>query len=150
MRLIRQPKDSNLCGQCVIAMILGISLAKAKKLIGHNGKTTIEELIQCLVDQFNCSNKLARFGENKGLPYRAIVRVTWNNRGSHWVLKNGKYIYDPALGKFIADNYTRWIRNAGRITSYCEIYEPLSSYRFVTLGKTNISVVAMKTIKSKI
>lgn len=117
MRLVRQPDDSALCGQCVVAMAAGVSLDRAISAVGHRKKrgTWTREIVAGLrALGVGCSERLRRVSRNKPvLPQRAVLCITNGGRKWHWMLTWDGEIYDPEA---------RWPDYAGwRITSYLEI-----------------------------
>jgi ABC-type bacteriocin/lantibiotic exporter with double-glycine peptidase domain len=95
MKLIDQ-KYAMSCGQACLAMVAGISLAKACKIIGNNRGTITKQLVKALKKLgFKCKNRL-KIGEPE---YLAIVKEkSYDDTNWHWVVYyNGNY-YDPAKG----------------------------------------------------
>lgn len=82
MKLIRQPPNSSLCGQCCIAMICDVPLAQVVGYIGTDTTTEVE---------------LKRAVEFFGPTQTVTLQLIGNK---HWVVKKGRKIYDPAAGVF--------------------------------------------------
>lgn len=98
MEIVLQDHNSKVCGQCCIAMILGITLDKAIKLVGHEKATTALELSKAL-----CVKKIfIRISKNRTIPERAILFVgnIGNRRHRHWVVIENQKIYCPTFGIF--------------------------------------------------
>ena len=103
LKMIRQPDDTMVCGQCCLAMLLGISLREIKKTIGHSRGTQTREIVTAL-NRYGVINsgKLLRICKKRNLPEIAIVKVKikgWHVNGWHWILKHGAQHYDPYIGK---------------------------------------------------
>lgn len=97
MKLVKQPKGSNLCGQACVATIGNISLEDSIRIFDREGRTNTKDLIYALeLLGFVCATRLKR-----GKPEQddlAIVKFLHPNRKSHWVVwYKGKY-YDPIAG----------------------------------------------------
>ena len=104
MRLIRQPKNSQQCGQACVAMIAGVSLSHSLQVFGWNGCTSVKRMVKALT-AYNISlpkHQLTRMGRNTVLPNNCILKLRWTDykgiQQSHWVVKHGKDIYDPGRG----------------------------------------------------
>lgn len=121
MKVILQAEGSHCCGQCCIAMIKGISLDEVINYINKKGSTTVDDLVKGL-DHRVLNEHLIRVSKNNPLPEYCIVRVKWNEGGSHWVVKNKKWIYDPFYGKVNFVGYEQWLKDGtGRFSSYVEL-----------------------------
>lgn len=87
--LVRQ-RTATTCGQCVVAMVLGISRSEAIKMIGHDGITSDVEIWQ------QCNTK-SQFVE--GSPTYGVVAVQKhrepNGEREHWTLWWKDKIFDP-------------------------------------------------------
>lgn len=114
---IEQPTESHLCGQACVAMCLGITLDEAIERIGHNRSTRTREIVTALGAVAAERRLVARRAE----PEDALLKVTWAGRPrrSHWVIRRGCTIHDPALrGAVLRATYDRMItRVGGRVTS---------------------------------
>ena len=115
--MIKQPKKSRLCGQCCLGTILGITLEKAIRLVGHKQGTYPKELAK----HFKCDTlKLT-----KGKPSEyALCKVHFKNLdGTHWVLYRGFMVYDPNIGDWVP--FELWEDEMShvvpRITSFIKI-----------------------------
>lgn len=120
MKIVSQPKGSYVCGQCCIAMIRGITLEQAIEYIGKKGKTTVDDLVRGL-DHRVWNENLIRISKDNLLPKSCIVRVRWNKGGSHWVVRDNKWIYDPAVGKINLSDYLKLNDKIGKFSSYVEL-----------------------------
>jgi len=98
MIFVRQPKNSNQCGQACIAMLGNISLDDACLLTGTRGATRTKHLSKALTD-LNISHAPRR---RRGIPTEtALLYVQSKDRTkAHWVLWHNKKYYDPAAGVF--------------------------------------------------
>ena len=104
MNQVKQPPGTPYCGQACVAMVLGLNLAQAVELVGTHRKsgTTILELAPVLrAHGVECSARLFRISERRGLPPRAIVRMRSKKKKGwgHWVLRWDGDIYCPVEGK---------------------------------------------------
>ena len=88
-KLIKQ-KTATTCGQCVVAMILGISRSEAIKLIGHDGITSDAEIWRA------CGTE---GGFIDGPPPVGVVAVQKHRspKGDreHWTVWWGDKVLDP-------------------------------------------------------
>lgn len=110
MHYVQQPKDSNLCGQAVVAMLADISLSEAIAQMG--GKSTHTKDI---VDALRCHGfkvpDRRRPSHGKPLPNNCVVfaRVPFRKSVGHWMLMWGGRLYDPAehynQGGYIVTSY---------------------------------------------
>ena len=110
IQLVHQPQGSNLCGQCCVAMILGIPLGCVVALL-RKGRTTTKQLRDALRSfGILTADRAERMTSSKSLPNLAIYKMrfegTWK---SHWVVVSQGKVYDPG------GNGT-----GGRLTSYLE------------------------------
>lgn len=97
----QQPENTNLCGQCCVAMILGCSLEEAIKLVGTRGTTRVKHLRESLeVQGFVVGDRInaKKYDLQPGRMY--LARVHWFKGGNrtHWVVVNDQVIVDPAYG----------------------------------------------------
>lgn len=120
MKVVLQPPRSRVCGQACVATLLGVSLSVAITLVRKKGATNMRHLVGPLSDKFMIpEKKLTRIRVDQSLPDRAIVRVRWNAKESHWVVKDGDIIHDPAFGSVTMESYLSAINDiGGRMTSY--------------------------------
>lgn len=128
LKLVRQPKDSNLCGQACVATILGITLDESIELFGTRGRTTWKKVIGVLRSRgVKCDNELT-IVNGSGVPVRCIVKIWWGTKenATHWSIRDGDRLLDPHNGEFKWGHIpprTKENINAktSRITSYGEI-----------------------------
>ncbi len=102
-------------------MVANKGIEDVFKTFGHKHCTRTKELISAL-NSFSLkttSSKLSRLKNDIPLPAKAILKIKWHNKGSHWVVLNCGMIYDPASGTCDIENYKSSIN--GKITSYLEI-----------------------------
>ncbi len=128
MKLIRQPVGSSCCGQACVAMVLGVMLDESIALHRTRGATNWPDLRRAMVRYSNIleydlplPDRLSRVRYSLlELPKRAILVVHYKDY-SHWVVKDGNKILDPAGHiKHLAELRL----SAGwfpRVTSYAEI-----------------------------
>jgi hypothetical protein len=119
MTLVRQPENSNLCGQACVATLMNVSLDYSIMLIGKKGKTTIKDLVKPLTMAYTLLWVKLKIVGKQPLPELCIVRVRWTEKQSHWVLKDSNQIHDPAIGTYSIDIYSKWLEDIGaKFTSY--------------------------------
>jgi len=125
-RLIVEPDESGLCGQCCVAMAAGVSLKRVVKQMGkHTGGTYTKDVVAAL-RHFGvpCADRLRRVARSRPVwPTRSILvihrppeeaggrKAKW-----HWLLAWDGKMYDP--GNRWPEGYGKW-----RITSYLEILD---------------------------
>lgn len=128
MELIRQPKNSYLCGQSSIATIAGITLEESIKVYGHNKSTNMPQHKKALESLGFSTGKLIKADNRKSynLPHLSIVRLEkiGRNMGHLVVHCDGKF-YDPAEGVFNSKDellsYYSKFRGKWRIRHYMEV-----------------------------
>lgn len=109
IQLILQPKGSNLCGQCVVAMLAGVSLERSIQAFSKRGLTNTSDLVRVL-RHFGLTvpkSTLTRVTTSNPLPDRCVVSVVWtepflNNRMEierrHWRIHWDGHTYDSCSG----------------------------------------------------
>lgn len=125
MKLIKQPENSNLCGQACVAMLLGISLKESIELIGRKGRTSLKHLKPILSTIYTIGlRKRSNVYIDSKVP--CLLTVTWDyKKRKHWVIGRLRKIYDPLMGKpSPLEEYLNEIK--GRVTSYIPLF-PLQS-----------------------
>lgn len=97
--LVRQPNNSNLCGQACVAMIAGISLSESIMLFNSRGETFTRQLYNALRKRgISCSDKAVRI-KNNNKPKLCIVLIHYAGcKDTHWCVWNNNKYYDPAYG----------------------------------------------------
>lgn len=118
VRRLQQPYDKGWCGQVVVAMLGGISVAAALDLVGTRGPTHAGHLVKALHKLgYQCQDKLIRITKKEGIPRTCIVRWQISKKPylSHWLLYLGGIRYDPN-----SDGKCDWLL-AGHPTSYLAI-----------------------------
>ncbi len=127
---VRQPKGSYLCGQACLAMILGLDLDAACKVMGHSRRTWTREFVVALGPLAGGSRLTvvpSRSVLHSVLPPFCLIRARWGVElcGHFAVLADGE-VYDPLLrGPVSLEGWLIWLkRHDGRVTSYMPILEP--------------------------
>lgn len=134
MKLVRQPPYSKVCGPACVATLLGVTLEYAVELVGTKGKTQWKHLRDAL-RKVGCqapdAMTVIREGGADEVPQVCIARLWWGAKwqGSHWLVKNGDVILDPAFGEYawsINPEMLNLLLDAKRvrITSFAEIKLP--------------------------
>ncbi len=129
MKIVRQPKDSKICGHCCLSMITGKSIPTIIKLIGHEEGTTTKELVRILKKlKIKSGKRLKVIKDYSELPEKAIVKIKYKySRNWHWVVFYKGLIYDPGFKRGGVYEINK-LYNKGRypttakITSYLEIF----------------------------
>lgn len=122
MKLVTQPNGSPLCGQACVAMLLGVTLEESIQKMNRVRGTTIKHLIAALSHKYRFNqHRLTRIchADIYLLPSLAILRVRWNPKESHWVVKCGDYVYDPLGDRQPLSSFV--LTTEGRITSFLEL-----------------------------
>lgn len=93
--LITQPEGSRWCGQSCLAMVLGVSLERAVELAGRGSNGTAPAHLFPVLERegFWVGDRQAGAPPFGGGLY--FCRVRWPKKGSHWVLWEGRTIFDP-------------------------------------------------------
>lgn len=118
IRHVPQPSGSKVCGQACIAMVLGISLDDAVKLVGHARATRTKEISAALGQL----GPLVRLSRKHSLPDRCIMKVRIPNQSNwHWVLKDGSMVFDPSRGH--AMSWVSWAETVKgcTVSSFLEV-----------------------------
>ncbi len=129
LKIIRQPKDSKICGHCCLSMITGKSTKAIIKLIGHEEGTTTKELVNVLKKlKIKSEKRLKVIKDYSELPEKAILKIKYKYTINwHWVVFYKGFIYDPGTirgGVYKLDK----LRSKGKypktvkISSYLEIF----------------------------
>jgi nitrogen fixation NifU-like protein len=115
-RWIRQDPKTKCCGQIAVAVVAGITLDEAIKLVGKKGTTKTKDLVKALRKiGFSCPDRCRKMP----MPPLAIaqMRSPYRKSGWHWVVVDGKKIYDGCSGT--PDGTVKW--HGGKMTSYLPI-----------------------------
>ena len=100
MRHIRQPAGSRICGQACLAMLAGIALEEAVRVVGHRRGTKTREILAAL-DKLGVPHaprlRPIRGGQVIKVPSLLVVRFGQRRGSWHWVVLNGVDMLDPAL-----------------------------------------------------
>lgn len=119
MNLVRQPIDSNLCGQACVATVTGVDLEDAITAVGTRGKTNTAKLKKGLHRLgVRCDARRTR-----GFPPKTVTAFLYwkSDDHAHWMVwHKGKY-YDPAAGVFRKPPQ-HTIDGGARVTSYLKVY----------------------------
>lgn len=141
IKLLKQPYNSQVCGQTSLAMILGITAEQSIQLFGHN-KSTTSIMVKNVLDRLG-----VRYGElyvvnnrkkNLELPDYCMVRlVKSGNRTGHAVAHIKGKFYDP-MGHIFDDKddmlvYYKASNPRWKIHTYYEIFQS----DFKGLGETD-------------
>ncbi len=97
-RWIEQKAGTRYCGQVAVAVIAGITLEEAIKVVGKKGCTKTSDLVKALRKLgYKCPDRCQRL---KKSPPLAIGHLKNPERASgwHWVVIDGKKIYDGING----------------------------------------------------
>jgi hypothetical protein len=113
---VKQPSGTKTCGQVAIAVIAGISLDEAIKVVGKKGCTTTKDLVKALRKLgFQCPDRCRKMPR----PPLAIAQLRTPERksGWHWVVVDGDKFFDGINGN--ADGNVMWC--GSKMTSYLPI-----------------------------
>jgi hypothetical protein len=93
---VKQPDDSHQCGQVAVAVVAGITLEQAIRVIGKKGRTTTKDLVFALrFLGYKCPRKCKRMPR----PPLAIAQLhNPKKSGWHWVVVDGDKIFDGVNG----------------------------------------------------
>ena len=113
---IKQPVNTNICGQIAVAVIADIPLKQSIEVVGRKGCTTTKQIVNALRKLgYDCPDRLKR----KPKPEFGIGKLTYpcQNKG-HWVVIDSDKIYDGLYGN--SDGIVKW-KSEWRITSYLPV-----------------------------
>lgn len=131
MEFVKQPPDSRLCGQSVVAMVLGIPLGAACMRVGHSHATRTRDLIRAL-GAVCLDDRLVEVRQ-RPLPEFAVLKVVKleqdPRKNFHWALRRGPEVYDPAL--FTRVSLEGWlevrcVRKGCRVISTLRLRDPVA------------------------
>jgi len=101
LNLVLQPSGSPLCGQAVVAMLLGVSLDKGCELIGHKRKTRTYDIVKALKSaRWSTPDRRITVGPKRLPTDPCLVSVKWTKHPTrrHWVvLWNGEILCSIGL-----------------------------------------------------
>lgn len=123
---IQQPERSSLCGQSCVAMVKSISLEESIKLFSKKGGTSTREVCSALDIPYPrlkvISNNIDKLPD-----HLVICKVTWNGKGSHWivVVKSKNLVLDPSFDKatFLSWYLEEFLPGRGWVTFYLDLKE---------------------------
>lgn len=118
MKVLKQPEQSNLCGQTCVAMVANSSIEEVTDIIGKGGKTQNKDLVKALSElNTKCvQRKVKRLPECD----IAIIKVRFCEGWNHWVLWVKGDIICPTEGvKKSAEDYM--LNNPVVVLSHIEI-----------------------------
>ena len=134
---LKQDKENN-CGQTCIAIITGMRVREVEKKMNRFSRTKTHDLVYALqgygftVPKHQLTRCDSKYPWETNFPELCIVKITYEDSetgksDSHWIVKHGIYIYDPALNEVITiTGFQREIAELSgniRPTSYLEITE---------------------------
>ena len=100
MQHVSQPSDSSLCGQCVVAMIAGVSLASVIDVMG-SGRSYPANIRKAL-KLFGVSIPSRSTPGTIHAPAGSGAAMLWGER-QHWVAYEDGIWYDPAFAHPLTD-----------------------------------------------
>ena len=125
MKLIRQPEDSTICGQCCVAMVVGKPLKSVIATFCRGGRGTSPRIVRWVLNHygFTPAPGLRKFKVKWELPPLCILKLTYPFRETgHWVVYNRGQIYCPGYGICDYDEYEAI--SGGRLTHYLGFDKP--------------------------
>jgi hypothetical protein len=107
MKLITQPEGSFVCGQCCVAMIVGVSLNSCLTVFCHDWATSPKVLRWALkYYHYKPNKRLLRYKRQEQLPSLCILKLTYPFQGGgHWVVYDTGDIYCPLHGIVNYEDY---------------------------------------------
>lgn len=113
MLLIKQPKNSALCGHCCLSMLLNKPVEYFIEQLGHSGPTNQYDMVK----QLNGKVMNFVFGKVKEKHLNMILlqlhQNPKNSKQQHWTILNRGVILDPAEHKNLWPVNCYWIINLG-------------------------------------
>ena len=118
MKLITQPEGSSVCGQCCVAMIVGVSLNSCLTVFCHDWATSAKVLRWALkYYHYKPSKRLLRYKKREVLPTLCILKLTYPfSKIGHWVVYDTGDIYCSVHGICNYDDYEELA--GGTLTHY--------------------------------
>ncbi len=97
---IKQPEGQKVCGQIAVAVVTGITLKQAIRIIGKKGCTTTKDLAFALrFLGYECPKRCRGWKSVSAFPKLAIAQLHRPKyRGWHWVVIDGDKIFDGVNG----------------------------------------------------
>ena len=131
MNHVRQPRNSNLCGQTSTAMVIGVSLEESIGLFGSRGKTATRQLVAVLRSRgFVVPDRLVRFTSFDEIPTLCLLHSVSVRRSrgypdwKHWMVWAEGRVWDP-LGNPAGDPPSLYATSSMvRVTSYLPVTRP--------------------------
>ena len=108
MKLILQPEDSTICGQCCVAMVVGKPLKSVIATFCRGGRGTSPRIVRWVLNyyHFTPAPGLRKFKTQHQLPPLCLLKITYPHRETgHWVVYNAGQIYCPGHGIHSYDEY---------------------------------------------
>ena len=121
VRWIRQdPVYEDTCGQCCLAMLLGVGKRRVIAAIGHDEGTTTREMIVALRrGGFVVAERLRKFRTFEAIPTpRALLLGYWKEY-PHWMAWSQGRLFDPVEG--IVDLRRTRLPRRLRVTHYLSL-----------------------------
>ncbi|MDO7888276.1 hypothetical protein [Hymenobacter cheonanensis] len=118
MKLITQPEGSTVCGQCCVAMIVGVSLNSCLTVFCHDWATSPKVLRWALkYYHYTPARRLLKIKLPALLPDLCILKLTYPfQQMGHWVVYNAGQIYCSVHGIY---DYNKYEAVAdGKLTHY--------------------------------
>jgi hypothetical protein len=121
MRLIRQDaRTEDTCGQCSLAMLLGISKREAIALVGRDDGTTTSEMRAILRRKGRwVAPRLRKFVGFEAIPTRHALLLGYWKKYPHWFVWNEGRVFCPVEG--IIDLNRKKLPARLRITHYLPV-----------------------------
>ena len=100
MKLILQPEGSTICGQCCVAMIVGVPLKSCLNVFCHDWATSAKVVRWALkYYHYTPHKRLLRFKSEADLPALCILKLAYRfQKMGHWVVYNAGQVYCPTHG----------------------------------------------------
>lgn len=98
MKLVRQPKGSNLCGQACVATLCGITLDEATILVRKTGQTQTKHLKRALREMSVKHDDKRTQGAPSDDETALLFFQSKDREAVHWVVWHKKKYYDPIAG----------------------------------------------------
>lgn len=118
MKLILQPEGSTVCGQCCVAMVVGVSLGSCLTVFCHDWATSARNVRWALkYYHYKPNKRLLKFKKQEQLPTFCMLKLTYPfQKMGHWVVYDTGDIYCPVLGICCYEDYEEL--SGGTLTHY--------------------------------